>query len=433
MKISKKTILKGTYYFFKNLILSVLFLSIIIGVVAFYMPMFRDEEIKSTETVVSTFYEEDRDTADVVFVGSSALYRFISPAQIYDKYGIAALNYAAGALDIQTTCGIIDDIVEYQHPEVIVVEMRNYVNNCEEQMGGKEYTERELLQKESFFRKYIYNIPISHNRTKIIGDTVSKSLQKDKGEVLKWQFEYFTTHHNWKELTLRDVYNYTKNRLKGETVLDYQNQKKMKKLYYEDKLTTQPLKTTVNENGEEVVVPYKEPEFKGIDYKGTIAVSKVAKNIVPVDFTNFEKRNDISGEWLETLEKIIKKAKSCGTEVVFMTTPYSISETEMAYENKMGDVLAENGMDFLCGNKRIKEMDIDFLVDYYDDKHTNTKGMVKVTNYVTEYLIEKYDLQKSELTEEQKADWDTASEKWVKEVREPGIAKVNDIVDKRKR
>ena len=207
----------------------------------------------------------------------------------------------------------------------------------------------------------------------------------------------------------------------------------MKKLYYENKLTTQPLKTVKDENGKETVVPYKAPEFKGADYKGTIAVSKVAKNIIPVDYTKFEKRNEISGNWLETLENIIKKAKSCGTEVVFMTTPYSISETEMAYENAMGDILAENSMDFICGNKLINEMGIDFLVDYYDDKHTNTKGMVKVTDYVMDYLIEKYDLQKSELTDEQKQEWETAAKKWIEEVREPGIKKVNEIVAKRKR
>ena len=68
----------------------------------------------------------------------------------------------------------------------------------------------------------------------------------------------------------------------------------MKKLYYENKLTTMPLETTVNEKGEKVAVPYKEPEFKGADYKGTIAVSRVAKSIVPVDFTHFEQRNEIS-------------------------------------------------------------------------------------------------------------------------------------------
>jgi hypothetical protein len=136
---------------------------------------------------------------------------------------------------------------------------------------------------------------------------------------------------------------------------------------------------------------------------------------------------------VSSLENIIKKAKSCGTEVVFMTTPYSISETEMAYENAMGDILAENSMDFICGNKLINEMGIDFLVDYYDDKHTNTKGMVKVTDYVMDYLIEKYDLQKSELTDEQKQEWETAAKKWIEEVREPGIKKVNEIVAKRKR
>ncbi len=427
-----KKAIKITFSVIKSLICCVLFLAILFSALAFYTPMFRDEEIKSYESVVSTFYEEDKDTADIVFVGSSALYRFISPVQIYNDYGITALNYAAGALDIQTTCGIIDEIVKYQHPEVIVIEMRNYVNNCEEHMTDVEYTERELLQKEAFFSDYIYNVPVSLNRLEIIGDVVSKSLQKDDKEVLKWQFEYFTTHHNWKELSVKDVLRYTKNRLKGETVLYYQNQKEMAKLYYENKLTSQPLKTVKDENGKTQVVEYKAPEFKGKDYKGTIAVSKVAKNNKQVDYTNFEKRSEITGEWLETLQKIIDKAKSCGTEVVFMTTPYPISEVEMAYENAMGDILAQNDMDFICGNKLKNQMNVDFTVDYYDNKHTNTKGMVKVTNYVANYLIEKYDLQKTVLTEEQQKSWQEAADKWVSEVKEPGIKKIDEIVASRK-
>lgn len=426
-----KKAFKITFSILKNLICCILFFVILFNLLAFYAPMFRDEEMKSTQTVVSTFYEEERDTADIVFVGSSALYRFISPVQIYDEYGITALNYAAGALDIQTTCGIIDDIVEYQHPEVIVLEMRNYVNNCEEQVGGKEYTEKELLQKESFFIDYIYNVPESLNRLGIVTDVVSKSLQKDKKETLKWQFEYFTTHHNWKELSIKDVLRYTRDKLKGETVLNYQNQKKMEKLYYEDKLTSMPLKTVKDENGKETVVPYEASSFKGADYKGTIAVSKVANGNKKLDYSDFETRNEISGEWLKTLEKIIKKAKNCGTEVVFMTTPYQIEEVEMAYENAMGDILAQNDMDFICGNKLVNEMGIDFTTDFYDNKHTNTKGMVKVTNFVADYLIEKYDLKKTKLSKEQQKEWQEAADKWIKEVREPGILKIDEIVKSR--
>ena len=432
MKVSKKALLKGMHSFFKNLIFSVLFLSIIIETLAFYMPLFRDEEQKTVKSVLTDFYEEDKDIAEIVFVGSSALYRFIAPTQIYSDYGVVTLNYAAGALDIAPTCAIIDEVIKYQHPKVIAIEMRNYVNNSEEYMSGKGHTEFQMLKKESYFDKFINSMPLSRNRMRVINDTVPTTLKKTKDEVLEYQFEYFTTHHNWKNLTFKDFVEYTKERKNSESPFYYQDQVKMVEKYYNNELTSQPLTTEIDEEtGKERTVPYEFPVYKGSPYKGTIAVSNYAYQ-VPVDYTNFEERNKIDGYWLQMLERIMKKAKKCETEVVFFTSPHLLTETEMAYENTMADILAENGLDFICGNKLVHEIGLDFEEDYYDDMHVNVRGMVKFTDYISDYLINKYDIDKSELTEEQKAEWDTASEKWISEVKEPGIKTVNEKIAKYK-
>lgn len=429
MKISTKAVLKRLYPIFKNLILSILFLSIIVNVLVFYMPLFRDEEQKTVESTLTQFYEEEKDIADIVFVGSSALYRFVAPTQIYKVHGVVALNYAAGALDIKPTCAIIDDIIDYQPPKVIAIEMRNYVNNAEEYMSGKGHTDFQMMEKYSYFDKFINSVPYSLNRMKMIQDTVPTTLEKSAKDVLGYQFEYFTTHHNWKNLTFKDFVSYTKERLNSTSPFHYQDQVKMIKKYYNNELTSQPLTTEIDENGEEKIVPYEFPVYKGSDYKGTIAVSKFVYQR-PVDYTHYEKRNEISGYWLDTLEDIMAKAKSCGTQVVFFTSPHLLTETEMAYENTMGDILKENGLDFISGNKLVHEMGINFEEDYYDDMHVNVRGMVKFTDYISNYLIKNYNIEKTELTESQKAEWDTASQKWIEEVRDPGIEKVEKQIEK---
>lgn len=382
------------YLVIKNLICCCLFIGIILATLAFLAPVFRNEEEQPNESVLATFYEQDKDSADVVFIGSSALYRFIAPTQMYDKYGITCLNYASAAMDVNAMAGLIDEVIDYQHPEVVVLEMRNYVNNCENRVQGIEYTEKELLAKESFFRKLINNMPVSFNRAKVIHDTVTGSLEQDDFD---WQFEYMSTHFNWKNLKLRDIIEYMKARRESELI--------------------------VREDPEST--------YKGADYKGTIGVKSIQPNQA-VDFTNYEERSEITGEWRDVLMKIIKKAKKCGTEVLFFTSPYPIDATKASYENSMGDILEQEGMNFLNCNKLIDEIGIDFSYDFYDDKHTNVNGMVKVTNYVGQYLIDKYDLKKSELTDEQKKDWDTATDKWIKEIREPGIQKVKDYIEKQK-
>jgi len=432
MKVSKKALLKGMYTFLKNLICSVLFLSIIVSVLTFYMPLFRDEEQKPVRSVLTDFYEEDKDIAEIVFVGSSALYRFVAPTQIYSDYGVVTLNYAAGALDIAPTCAVIDEVIKYQHPKIIAIEMRNYVNNSEEYMSGNGHTEFQMLEKESYFDKFINSMPLSRNRMRVINDTVPTTLKKSTDEVLEYQFEYFTTHHNWKNLTYNDFVEYTEERLNSDSPFYYQDQVKMVEKYYNNDLDSQPLTTEIDEEtGEEYTVPYEFPVYKGTPYKGTIAVSSYAYQI-PVDYTNYEERKRIDGYWLEMLENIMKKAKSCGTEIVFFTSPHLLTETEMAYENTMADILTQNGFDFICGNKLIHDIGLDFEEDYYDDMHVNVRGMVKFTEYISDYLINKYDIEKSELTEEQKAEWDLASENWISEVKEPGIENVNKKIAKYK-
>lgn len=381
-----KKIFYRIYLVIKNLMFCGLFLTLIIGFLAYISPAFRNYEDGATESVLSTFYEEDKDSADVVFVGSSALYRFIAPTQLYDKYGIVSLNYASPAMDVNAMPGLIDEIIDYQHPKVIVLEMRNYVNNCKNQIENIEYTENEKLERESYFRKLINNMPLSFNRMKVIHDTVTNTFEQDEYE---WQFEYSTTHHNWKNLSFSDLMEF------------------------------------VEAKSEFELVTHPDPDslYKGEYYKGTIATRSIFSN-PSVDFTNYEERKEITGEWRDTLMRIVKKAKTCGTEVLFFTSPYPIDAERAAYENSMGDILKSEGLNFLNGNKLIKKMNINFSTDFYDDKHTNINGMVKVTDYVGQYLIDTYGLKESDLSDEQRESWDYATEKWIAEVREPGLEKV---------
>ncbi len=415
---TKKCALKFLYSVLKNLIATVLFFGIMINILVFYLPLFRDEEQKPTESVLTDFYQEDKDIADIVFVGSSAVYRFISPTQIYSETGVVAMNYAFGALDIAPTCAIIDEVIKYQHPKVIAIEMRNYVNNCEEYMNGKGHSDFQMKEKHSHFEKFINSMPFSLNKVQAINDTTTTTMRKTALDELKYQFEYFTTHHNWKNLKLSDFLSYTKEKLTTDSLYYFQNQEIMADKYYKNELSSQPLKEGV---------AYEPPVYKGTDYKTTIAVSTYAYQ-EPVDYSNYNKRKEISGYWLKMLKKIMRKAKNCNAEVVFFTSPHLLTATEMAYENKMADILAENGFDFICGNKLMKEIGLDFKYDFYDDMHVNVKGMVKFTDYISDYLIKNYDVKKSELTKSQKQEWDTASAKWIDEVKEPGIKNVEKMI-----
>ncbi len=375
----------------KNIVCSILFISILLGSLVFFMPMFRYEEDAISSGNMAMFYAQEKDTIDVAFVGSSALYRFISPTEMYLNYGVTSINFATANMNIYAMPGVIDELIKYQHPKVIVIEIRNYINNADREMHGGEFTEEELAKKESMFNRLVNNMPVSLTRSKIIHDTVPEMLGQDE---LDWHIEYLKTHTNWKNTSPSDIKSFFR-RYVFKQVDDFDGN------YY------------------------------GVDYKGTVARSVIYHN-EDRDFSDFDKVSEISGKWLEKLQKVVDKAKSCGTEVMFLTTPYPTNETKVSYENFVEKYLTEQGVHYLNCNKRYDEIGIDFATDFYDDEHSNTKGIVKVTNYLAKHIIDYYDLEKTELTKEQQKDWQEAAEKWVSEVREPGLKKINQTISEGK-
>lgn len=388
-----KKITKKIYIILKNTLLSVLFFAILYNILAFFAPLFRYDEDAISSGNLSTFYAQDEDSIDVVFVGSSALYRFISPTELYDKYGITSANYATANMSAYCMPGVIDELIDYQNPKLIVLEMRNYINNAYIEMHGGEYTEKQLLVKESMFNRLVNNMPVSINRMKVIHDTVPNMLGQDEFD---WQFEYMKTHNNWKDLKLSDVKEYLiKNLSSTKEVDDFDGQ------YY------------------------------GKDYKGTVAKDSVKYN-ADRDYSDYNETSEISGEWLEVLQKVVDKAKSTDTEILFLTTPYPQEKEEASYENFLIDYFEKEGVNFLSCNKKYKEIGIDFSTDFYDTAHSNISGIVKVTNYIGKYIVDEYSLSETVLTKGQKADWDKATKAYIEEVRTPGLKKIEEYVEQQK-
>lgn len=378
-----KNILKKARFLLKSVVCLVLVSAFVAG--GFSVKASAAESLKPQQGMLSTFYTEDKDSADVVFIGSSAVYRFISPAQMYAKYGITSLNYASAGLDIHTTAGIIREVVNYQHPKLIVIEMRNYINNCDNYMEGTGYTARQLRNKENFLKQFVANMPASANRTKVISDTVTPLFGYD---ATKWELENF----------------YPK--------------------YKTDNKTAEQLQKLITKNYKSKKYTYtKVSSYKGDRYKGTVG----SIGITPVkakNYAKYKKTKNITGEWLQVLNDIIGEAKACGTKVLFMSTPHPTDKKSIAYENKMGQILKANGFKYLNCNKYYKKIGLDFSCDYYDEKHTNISGMVKVTNFVGKYIKNNYKLKKSKLTSSQKSEWKQASKLWIDEVRTPMQSKI---------
>lgn len=113
----------------------------------------------------------------------------------------------------------------------------------------------------------------------------------------------------------------------------------------------------------------------------------------------------IEPELEEELIKLMDFAKENEIEILFVATPWRISKDRQAKNIYLGNVIRENGFEFLDCNQYMDEIGVDFSTDYYDPSHMNVWGSEKVTKFIGQYLKDNYDLD-VEHTEETIRSWD---------------------------
>ncbi len=120
MKISKENKI--------NIIKVVVFLLIIFQGYKFCTYLFRNTDYIQRRAILD-YYDEDKNSLDVVFVGASGLYRYIDPMYLWGEYGIASSNYAVASMPAPTMMAAIEDSLRTQSPDVLVIDARRYERN----------------------------------------------------------------------------------------------------------------------------------------------------------------------------------------------------------------------------------------------------------------------------------------------------------------
>lgn len=74
-------------------------------------------------TPVPTFYELDKDTVDVLFLGSSHCYCAVRNAQLWDSYGMATYSLAISGQDLAASYYWLEEALKTQTPKVVCLEV----------------------------------------------------------------------------------------------------------------------------------------------------------------------------------------------------------------------------------------------------------------------------------------------------------------------
>ncbi|SFU85087.1 hypothetical protein [Butyrivibrio sp. M55] len=142
------------------------------------------------------FYGLEKNSLDVVFIGSSNIHCNINPNVIWNSFGITSYDFSCDQQELGTSYYYLQQVFETQKPKVVVVDI----------MGNGEQDEIDNTRAHFAFdhmKNDIYKYKAIWNRT--------------KSARLEMMFPLIAYHDRWKELTQND-YQYIPNQyniLKG--------------------------------------------------------------------------------------------------------------------------------------------------------------------------------------------------------------------------
>lgn len=130
----------------------------------------------------SAYLAEPRDSADVLFVGTSLVYCDVNPTAIEAASGISALDVSAPVLTMPQTYWYVREALRTQSPQVLMLEV----------------TSLYAQPKDGYARICVGYMPFGFNKLACIFDAAPKSLR------LELLFPLLKYHVRWSSLTAED-------------------------------------------------------------------------------------------------------------------------------------------------------------------------------------------------------------------------------------
>lgn len=139
------------------------------------------------ETPVATFYDEPKNTIDIVYLGSSNAYAHFNTVLAYNEYGFTTGLVANDSQPFPFIKYLIIESRKYQNPELYIIDIATLQKNF------SEYEEAEI-------RKTADSMKFSKNRIAAINETLGY-IDIDKSEYVNYYFSFLKYHNMWKDIT----------------------------------------------------------------------------------------------------------------------------------------------------------------------------------------------------------------------------------------
>ena len=277
---------------------------------------------------IHAFYSEPENSIDVLYVGSSPLLRGVSPMAMWNEHGFTGYVRASALQAPAVSYGLLAVSLEYQDPELVVLLCDNIFNDYD------------YVEREGDLRRGLDGMKMSKYKFDIIREVTAAD---ERQSLLSYVFPLMRYHDRWKEIDL----------------------------------------------AEDEPTPLMEHSFK----KGNVYLRDIAPQVYPENFmepTGAAYAFDDSAKGY--IEKSIALCKEKDIPVLLLHLP----KMSWSYEQSMmmQAFADENGVAYLDLDRweYRSQLGLDPSVDYYDQGHMNLTGVLKLSDWLGDWLDAQYNL-----------------------------------------
>ena len=166
----------------------VIFAAISFVLTSIFTPKDITDNYRSTSTIVN-FYQEPKDSLDVLFIGTSAVAHGVSPMEIWQEYGIPSYSLAIEQQAPITSYYLLKEALKYQNLKIVVLGSSYFFENIN-------YDDRAHV-----LRKTLDYMPLSPLKIQEIAEIVANS---EKQTFLNYLFPLSNYHTRWESLNASD-------------------------------------------------------------------------------------------------------------------------------------------------------------------------------------------------------------------------------------
>lgn len=312
------------------------------------------------------FLDEEKDSIEAIFAGTSPMTYSVSPVELYEEYGFTSYNLASARQPLAVARYALQTALKTQDPKVFVLDVSSLFTDFYDGAGFKYVTEQ---------------VPLSAEKLQLLQEM--STLSDDEDDMVSGLFPMINYHSRWKELDEND-FTYLKDSDHFFTKGYYLNVKEI-------------------------------PSYIDVDYMNNEAQEMIADNL-KVTYTweeqqlSTEKEDDelyeanVSDYNLQVLLDIADICEENGVKLLLVKIPvvdspamYMSSWTEKR-SAVVKEIAEEYKLDYL---DMVYDVDcgIEWLTDTADGGgHLNFLGAEKVTHILGQYLVENYKLEQQEYT-----------------------------------